>query len=70
MEMKFLKEFSKKIRKRRYDLRLSQLELSEKADCSLNALGRIERSQADPSLLMVFRISLALDMKIKDLMPD
>ena len=69
-EKQFLKAFSVKMRIKRYSLNLSQLELAEKVDCSLNALGRIERAQADPSLTMVFRIALALDLSIKDLMPD
>lgn len=65
-----LKRFGSAMRVRRYECGLSQLRLAEKVGCSLNAIGEIERGQANPTLLMVYRIAFALDLSIKDLVPE
>lgn len=69
-EAKIRKAIAAKIRNRRHELGMSQMKLAELVDCHLNALGRIERGQADPSLSLFIRIACALECKIKDLIPD
>ncbi len=68
-EIKYIRQFSTKVRMRRLELRYSQEKLAELIDCHVNHIGRIERSQADPSLSMVYRIACALKVLTKDLLP-
>lgn len=64
-----LKKFGDKIRMRRFACNLTQMKLAELAECSLQAIGNIERGRANPSLIMVYRIAQALDISAKDLIP-
>lgn len=43
------------------------MKLAELVGCSLQAIGNIERGQANPSLIMVYRIAKALDVLAKEL---
>ena len=65
-----LRALSNKIRLRRFELRLSQEKLGELAGCNVNHIGRIERAQADPSFTMIIRISQALLLSPRELMPE
>lgn len=69
MQKNVLRKFGANIRARRYSLGLSQMKLAEIIGCSLQAIGNIERGQANPSILMVYRISKALKVSPKDLLP-
>jgi XRE family transcriptional regulator, regulator of sulfur utilization len=64
-----LMKFGSAMRARRYSRGMTQMKLAEKVGCSLQAIGNIERGQANPTLLMVYKIAMALDMSIKDLVP-
>lgn len=59
-----LKKFGSLVRTRRYEKGYSQLKLAELTGCSLQAIGNIERGQANPSLIMVYRIADALNIKL------
>lgn len=48
---------------------ITQMKLAELTECSLQAIGNIERGQANPSLIMVYRIADALEVSAKDLLP-
>lgn len=65
-----LMDFAKTIRKRRYELEMTQEELAEKADFHVNYIGGIERAQRNPSLESIVLLARALRMSPKDLMPD
>jgi transcriptional regulator with XRE-family HTH domain len=69
-ELTNLRSFASKVRLYRHALKISQSQLAEIIDCHINALGRIERAQADPTFIMIFRISKALNVSLRDLMPD
>jgi DNA-binding XRE family transcriptional regulator len=43
--------------------------LAELIDCSLNAIGNIERGTANPTLVMVYKIAKALNVSAKDIIP-
>lgn len=62
-EAQILRRFGLSIRSRRNELGVTQMKLAELTGCSLQAIGNIERGQANPSLLMVYRISAALKVK-------
>lgn len=64
-----LKRFGAAIRLRRYDCGVTQMKLAELVECSLQAIGNIERGQANPSLIMVYRIAKALNISAKELLP-
>lgn len=64
-----LQKFGWSIRMRRYALGMTQMKLAELIGCSLQALGNIERGQANSSLVMVYRIANALQISPKDLLP-
>ncbi len=60
-----------KIRKRivakRKDLKLSQEKLAELVDLHYNYVGKIERGEKRPTLITLYKIAKALDMKLEDL---
>ncbi len=64
-----LKKFGTKVRMRRFECNISQMKLAELVGCSLQAIGNIERGQANPSLIMLYRISDALQINPKDIIP-
>lgn len=64
-----LKKFGVAMRLRRCHCGITQMKLAEMTECSLQAIGNIERGQANPSLLMVYKIANALDISPKDLIP-
>lgn len=62
-----LKKFGSIVRVMRGDIGITQMDLAERAGCSLQAIGNIERGRANPSLLMIYRIANALGVSAKDL---
>jgi DNA-binding XRE family transcriptional regulator len=50
-------------------MNISQMKLAELADCSLQAIGNIERGNANPSLIMVYKLAHALAVSPRDLIP-
>jgi transcriptional regulator with XRE-family HTH domain len=69
--VKSAKDISKQLGKRIVQLRrermLSQADLSYEADIDLSALSRLERGLANPTLEILYRLSTALKLKVKDL---
>ena len=53
------------IRKQRKRLRLSQEQLSEKADLHPNYVGRVERGEEHVSLIALRRIAKALGVRVR-----
>jgi transcriptional regulator with XRE-family HTH domain len=68
-DVNLLKRFGAIIRMKRYEIGVTQLELAELIDCSLNAIGNIERGTANPTLVMVYKIAKALNVSAKDIIP-
>ncbi len=67
MNTKILENFGEMVRKRRRQAELSQEELAEKLGIHRTYMSFIERGIRNPSLLMVFKISRALKIKLPDL---
>lgn len=65
-----LRDFSKKIIKRRYERKLTQEQLSELLDIHVNTINRIERAVVIPKLDVVLRISYTLDISIDELIQE
>ena len=59
------KEIGKQIKERRKVLRITQPDLAEMAEISINTLYKIERGQANPTIQMVNKIAEILGMEIK-----
>lgn len=59
-----------RIRKRRTDLAISQVDLADMSSVHVANLGKIERGLSNPSLATLARISYALDCSVADLVQD
>ena len=67
MNTKILENFGEMVRKKRKQAELSQEELAEKLGIHRTYMSFIERGIRNPSLVMVFKISSALKIKLPDL---
>ena len=67
MNTKIHENFGEMVRKKRRQAELSQEELAEKLGIHRTYMSFIERGIRNPSLLMVFKISRALKIKLPDL---
>ena len=63
----FYKLLGQNISKRRRELGLTQQELAEKLDISLNFMGKIEVAFSKPSLDTLISIENCLDISVSDL---
>lgn len=62
--------FGSKVRELRKAKHMSQEELAYKASISPAHLGQIERAQKNPTLDTIYRISLALDIPVNELLQE
>lgn len=67
MNTKILENFGEMVRKKRKQAELSQEELAEKLGIHRTYMSFIERGIRNPSLVMIFKISRALKIKLPDL---
>jgi transcriptional regulator with XRE-family HTH domain len=65
-----LVEFARLVRTRRQTLLLSQEQLAEKSDLHVNFVGGLERATRNPSLTSIIKLSKALKLSPKDLVPE
>ncbi len=61
------KKLGKRIKFLREERHLTQEKLAEKANISLDYLGKIEVNINHPGLVTIFKIAKALGVKVKDL---
>ncbi len=62
--------FGKKVRARRFQLKLTQEQLAERADLHATYVGSIERGERNISLQNILALAKGLACSPKDLMPD
>lgn len=67
MEKDFYQNLGKNIKLRRKQLNLTQQELADKLDLSLNFVGKIEVAFSKPSLDTLIEIAKVLDTTVSDL---
>lgn len=67
MNKEFYINLGKNIKKRRKELKLSQQELADKLELSLNFVGKIEVAFSKPSFDTVIKIAKVLDISVSDL---
>lgn len=67
MNTKILKNFGEQVKNKRKDAEISQEELAEKLGVHRTYMSFIERGLRNPSLLLVFKISRALKIKLPEL---
>lgn len=63
-------EFGRKVRKKRYDLGISQEKLAELADLHHNYVGSVERGERNIALENIIVLARALKCSPRDLMPE
>ena len=59
-----------KIRNRREELGLTQLELAHKAKASQPYISRLEKGELRPSMRILLNLSSALDMSLDEMLKD
>lgn len=64
--MDFTQAFATTLRALRYERKLSQERLAELSGVHLNSVGLLERGEREPSLYMVFQLSVGLRMAPAD----
>lgn len=62
--------FAAIIRRRRYELSLTQEELAERAGFHVNYIGGIERAERNPSLISIAALAKGLECSMSKLLPD
>lgn len=67
LEREVIKLVGAKIREKRIEKGMSQEVLSFDANIPKNQVGRIERGEINPTLITLNKISLALEIPLKDL---
>ena len=67
MRDEFYKNFGKNTKNRRKNLSLTQQDLADRLDMSLNFVGKIEVAFSKPSLDTLIEIAKALDTTVSDL---
>ena len=68
-EASIQKEIAKNIKTARESKRLTQLEVAEKADLSVNHYAKIERGEVNPGLDTFILIVKAIGVKSSDILP-
>lgn len=66
-EEKLIKKFGMTLAKLRKEKNVSQEELAWKAGIGDNQVGRIERSEHNPSLKTIIKIAIALEVEVREL---
>lgn len=67
LNINFYKKLGANIKKRRIELGLTQQELADRMEMSLNFVGKIEVAFSKPSLDTVILIAQALETSVSDL---
>lgn len=67
MNTKILKKFGESVKKRRKEINMSQEELAYKSGIHRTYMSFIERGLRNPSLLIIFKISRVLKIKLPEL---
>lgn len=67
MNLDFYRNLGSKIKKRRKEIGLTQQQLADKANISLNFMGKIEVAFSKPSLDTLIDLAEALETSVSDL---
>ena len=67
MEDNICKNFAKRLKEIREKKGLSKGQLSSLADCDMSYIGKIERGEKYPTLKMIAKLAIALDVPAQDL---
>lgn len=65
----FVKKVSKLIRDRRLEMGMSKLAVAQKAGLDPRAITFVEENRRTPSIATIYRISIALECEVNDLLP-
>ena len=69
-ENKFVRDTGKKIRKLREGRGWSQEQLATEAGVDNSHLGKLERGEGNPTIKLIYRISVALEVDVRELMGE
>ena len=67
MNTKILEKFGKTLRRKRREANYSQEEFAEKLGIHRTYMSFLERGQRNPSLIMLFKISRVIKIKLSEL---
>ena len=67
-EKLFIINFGKRLREIRISKNLSQEIIANDSNIPINQIGRIERAEINTSIITIYKIAKALDIKIQDLL--
>ena len=67
MNTKVLERLGKNIKRYRKDKNYTQEKLSEKVGVHPTYIGKLESGKNNPSIMLIYKVSKALDIKLKDL---
>lgn len=67
MESQALNNLGQIIREKREALRMTQIEVAEKAGVDRNYIGMVERGERNPSYLSLIKIAAGLNMSVDQL---
>ncbi|WP_395052636.1 helix-turn-helix domain-containing protein [Flavobacterium sp.] len=67
-EKLFIINFGKRLREIRISKNLSQEIVANDCNIPINQIGRIERAEINTSIITIYKIAKALDIKIQDLL--
>jgi len=68
MEDIILQKFSGHLKHLREERKLSQEELALKSNLDRTYIGRIERTERNPTLKVLYKLAIALDMSLPELL--
>ncbi len=68
MEKDILKKFAERLKELREEKGISQEELALKGNIDRTYIGRIERCDRNPSLMILYKIAIAFEMELSELL--
>lgn len=62
-------EFCERVKARRKELGLTQVEMAEKLGMTQPSYAQIEMGRREPGLMQIYRVAIALETTVHDLLP-
>ena len=70
INQQFDKQFGQYLKKKRLELKWSQAELASKVGNNYQNISRLERGEISPTLFWCYKLSLAFDIELADLIKE
>jgi transcriptional regulator with XRE-family HTH domain len=70
INQQFDKQFGQYVKKKRLELKWSQAELASKVGNNYQNISRLERGEISPTLFWCYRLAVAFEMELSDLIKE